>query len=173
MHLRKAVIAEFPAVKQFYDQLIDDMEGMTYHPKWQKGIYPEYSYLEESIRNGELYITVDADAIIGAMILSHNTNDGYSGITWNVDAKPEEVTIIHTLGVAASRARTGVGKFMVQETIRLAKEVGQKALRLDVLVGNLPAYRLYEGIGFVFIKRVNMFYEDTGWCDFDLYEYAL
>ena len=32
------------------------------------------------------------------------------------------------------------------------------------------AARLYEKAGFRFVSTVNMFYEDTGWADFRLYE---
>ena len=67
--------------------------------------------------------------------------------------------------------RQGIGKRLVAEAVHLAEENGMKALRLDVLVGNLPAEKLYKSMGFMFIDRVTLFYEDTGRCDFDLYEY--
>ncbi len=172
MVIRKATQEEYGVVRDFYYCLIDDMEHFTYHPKWQKGIYPEDSYLEESIRRGEMMIVLDRGRIIGAMIINHSPNDGYRGAPWQVDAPDDRVLLIHALGVAVNRMRTGVGRAMVQEAIRLARDGQQKAIRLDVLAGNDPAARLYEGQGFRLIQRVNMFYEDTGWCDFDLYEYV-
>ncbi len=48
-----------------------------------------------------------------------------------------------------------------------------KAIRLDVLKGNLPAEKLYSGLGFRYLHTLNMFYEDTGWTDYELYEYTL
>ncbi len=50
---------------------------------------------------------------------------------------------------------------------------GMKAIRLDVLKGNLPAEKLYSGLGFRYLHTLNMFYEDTGWTDYELYEYTL
>lgn len=47
------------------------------------------------------------------------------------------------------------------------------ALRLDVLGGNVPAERLYTGQGFTYRGTVRMFYDDTGWTDYGLYEYLL
>lgn len=59
---------------------------------------------------------------------------------------------------------------MVQYAIDTAAENGGKALRLDVLKGNLPANRLYESFGFQKLYTLNLFYPDTGWTDFELYE---
>ncbi len=43
----------------------------------------------------------------------------------------------------------------------------------DVLGGNVPAERLYTGQGFARCGTVRMFYADTGWTDYGLYEYLL
>ena len=64
-------------------------------------------------------------------------------------------------------------KSMMREAIALAEQTGQKAIRLDVLRGNVPAENLYKGIGFQYVGTVPMFYEDTGWTDYLLYEYPL
>ena len=48
-----------------------------------------------------------------------------------------------------------------------------RAITLALLGGNLPAQRLYEGLGFAYMGTVPLFYEDTGWTDFLLYEYVL
>lgn len=42
-----------------------------------------------------------------------------------------------------------------------------------VLGGNVPAERLYTGQGFARRGTVRMFYDDTGWTDYGLYEYLL
>ena len=54
-----------------------------------------------------------------------------------------------------------------------AKTAGQKALRLDVLKGNTPAEKLYTHFGFQSRGVVRMYYEDTGWTDYEVYEYLL
>lgn len=40
------------------------------------------------------------------------------------------------------------GRTIVEESLRIARENGKKALRLDTLKSNLPAQRMYEGLGF-------------------------
>lgn len=48
-----------------------------------------------------------------------------------------------------------------------------KAIRLDVLEGNIPAENLYRGFGFQYMATLEMCYEDTGWINFKLYEYVI
>lgn len=172
MIFRKAQPEKYETVRAFYYRLIDDMEGLPYHPRWQKGIYPEDDYLHASIEKGELFLCEEGE-ILGAMILSHHTTDGYETVRWGVEAAPEEVTVIHTLGVKVSHMGQGVGKAMVHFALEHARKANQKAIRLDVLEGNVPAMKLYKSCGFRYITRLELFYEDTGLCEFDLMEYVL
>ncbi len=48
-----------------------------------------------------------------------------------------------------------------------------KAVRQDMLKGNVPAEKLYEGEGFTYVDTVKLFYEDTGRVDFKMYEYVI
>lgn len=173
MNIRKAEKTEYEAVKEFYNTLIDDMQGMEYHPKWQKGIYPAYDELEKALEDSELYIGLEDGKIISAMRVNHAATEGYEKISWGTDAAEDEVTLIHMLGVAVSVQGKGIAKEMVQYVLDTAKEAGQKAVRLDVLFGNLPAYRLYDSMGFKRMGDITLFYEDTGITDFTLYEYIL
>lgn len=171
--IRKAIPEEFHLVQEFYYKLIDDMQEMEYHPMWEKGVYPDDDYLHSALANGELYVCLENVCIIGAMIVNHKATDGYDQAQWPTQALPSEVTIIHALGVSPSFARRGIAKTMVREVIRKATESGGKAIRLDVLEGNIPAERLYQSLGFHFIKKLLLYYVDTGWHNFDLYEYPL
>ncbi len=67
----------------------------------------------------------------------------------------------------------GIAAKMLEKVFSIAREQRQKAIRLDVLRGDVPAERLYTFMGFQYIDTVSMFYEDTGWTDFELYEYRL
>lgn len=171
--VRKALPGEEESVIGFYYDLIDNMIDAHYNPKWQKDIYPDREYLSAAVAAGEMYLAENGGEIAGAMILNSKANEGYAEAQWGIEAEENEVMIIHTLGVKPALAGQGVGSFMVGETLRIARERGLKAIRLDVLHGNLPAERLYLKFGFGFISPVLLYYEDTGWCSFDLYEYVL
>lgn len=171
--VRRAAEAEFAAIRSFYHRLIDLMQDSPYHPAWKKDIYPNNDDLRTALRAGQLYVGMLGDEYAAAMIVNHTCNEGYRDAPWSVDARDDEVTVIHTLGVMPTYGGRGYAKRMVREAIAIARRTGQKAVRLDVLAGNLPAERLYAGLGFRYVQTVRMFYEDTGRTEFMLYEYLL
>lgn len=173
MELRTANENEWKKVKAFYWQLIEQMDSTLYKPGWKKGIYPTDEFLMDSIRNKELYVLLSESNYMAAMILNHKCTDGYEKIHWNITATPQEITVVHALGVLPDYQGQGIAKLMVQEAIRTAKENGQKAVRLDVLSTNIPAQKLYSDMGFNYMDTIQLFYEDTGSTDYLLYEYTL
>ena len=173
LKIRQAAENEFDQVRAFYHTLIDTMQTAEYSPKWEKDIYPSNEYLMTSIQQRELYLGCIDQEIIAAMVINHAYNESYQQIDWPTKALPEEVTVLHILGVRPDFGGKGLAKDMVAYLLSLAKENRQKAVRLDVLKGNLPAEKLYLKMGFTYIDTIMMYYEDTGWMDFDLYEYKI
>ena len=173
MEIVQAQIEEFDEVRIFYHTLIDGMRDAEYKPGWKKGIYPSDGELREALEAGWLYTGREDGGIAAAMIVNDRSNEGYRQAQWPTPAGDGETAVIHALGVMPHRGGRGLGKEMVRYAIGLAKQQGKKVVRLDVLNGNLPAERLYMGLGFQYVQTVSMFYEDTGWTDFLLYEYPL
>ena len=171
--IRAARADEFEKVRGFYHRLIDIMEGSEFHPRWEKGVYPSDAFMRSSIERGELYLGLLGGDTAAAMVINGEGADGYDGAPWSVSAARGEFSVIHTLGVMPSYHGRGFARELVRAAKDIARGLGHKALRLDVLNGNLPAVRLYESEGFRFVSRVELFYEDTGLTDFLLYEYAL
>ncbi|MCQ2770559.1 MAG: GNAT family N-acetyltransferase [Clostridia bacterium] len=173
MVIRQARLDEKQKVLDFYYQVIRDMNGYKYHPQWTIGVYPEDSYIFESVDNGEMFVAEEDNEYVGAMVINHSYNEGYDVINWEYKFDKSEIAIIHTLCVAQKLSRRGIGRKLVDYAIDYAKENGVKSIRLDVLYGNMPALKLYESVGFKFIKTIELFYEDTGLCKFDIYEYLI
>lgn len=173
MNIRLANQTEFNNVRSFYHELIDMMKNAECKPAWEKGVYPSDVYLKKSIENGELWVCEYENKYAAAMIVNHESNEGYREIRWSVDAKNNEITVIHALGVMPTFQGKGIAGEMVKKVIELAKATNQKSVRLDVLGGNLPAEKLYLKHGFEYVDTIKMFYEDTGWTDFKLFEYIL
>ncbi len=173
LDIRKAERTELDKTKEFYYQLIDEMQFSEYKTAWQKGIYPSDEMLINALNDKELFIGSLDDKIICAMIVNHKFNDEYNQVKWSAKANEDEVMVIHALGVIPSYSGNGYAKQLVTHAIEYAKSENQKAVRLDVLSGNLPAERLYTKAGFEFREEVKMYYEDTGWTKFRLFEYII
>lgn len=136
-------------------------------------MYPAQAFLDTSIAHGALHLAELGGALAGCMVLNHAYNDGYAAVTWAADVPDAQLLVIHALGVHPRFARRGIAQRMVQYAIGMARTQGCRALRLDVLGGNVPAERLYAGQGFTCRGTVRMFYADTGWTDYRLYECLL
>ena len=53
-----------------------------------------------------------------------------------------------TVAIARDARRSGLGKALLSETIRLGRERGAEVVFLEVRAGNSAARALYEGLGF-------------------------
>lgn len=173
MEIRAAAPEEFEAAMGFYHRLTDAMQASAYRPGWEKDVYPARQYVADAIGAGELHLAYMGAEIVGAMVVDHHGNDGYAGAGWRVDAPEEALLVIHALGVSPRHQGRGLAKSMVAHAIGLGRAGGMRAIRLDVLAANLPAQRLYAGMGFAHVGTVGLFYEDTGLTDFLLYELTL
>lgn len=136
-------------------------------------MYPTQAFLDASTARGELFLAELDGVLVGCMVLNHAYNDGYAAVTWAADVPDAQLLVIHALGVHPAFVRRGIAQRMVQYAIGTARSQGCRALRLDVLGGNVPAERLYAVQGFTCRGTVRMFYADTGWTDYGLYEYLL
>ncbi len=172
-HIRRAEKSELNSIREFYYTHIDEMQSCEYKTAWQKGVYPSDAMLTTALQNGELFVGEYENRIISAMVVNHAFNEEYNNVAWPVHAAADEVMVIHALGVLPSYGGNGYAKQMVGYAIEHAKKEGQKALRLDVLLGNLPAVKLYTKAGFCIVETMQMYYEDTGFTTFELYELAL
>ena len=174
LKIEKCDMQSYEKVRLFYHSLIDATKNSsTYYIGWEKDIYPSPEFLQESIAHGELYIGFEHDEIVAAMVLNHEYNESYEKYQWQTQADKEEIIIIHALGVHPDHTGKGYAKQLVNFAIHHAKDDGCKAIRLDVLKGNVPAEKLYTSMGFVHLHTLPMYYEDTGWTDYELYEHVL
>lgn len=173
MVFRTADISEFKKIRDFYWELIDLMKDRTDTIGWIKGIYPSDDFLRESLERNELYVMEDGEILIATVILNSAYNEGYQGIKWGIECADEDALVPHALAVFPTLHGRGIGKDLVRRIIDLARETGKKTVRLDVLSGNPAAEALYTGMGFSFVEARTMFYEDTGWKEFRMFEYVL
>ena len=171
--IRAAENREYEKVLGFYDDLIDAMQGAEYAPGWEKGVYPAPDFLRRSIEHGELFLAEEEGILCAAMVVNHEYNESYRKIRFSLEVSDAELWVIHALGVHPRFARRGIAGELVRFVIARAEEEGIRTVRLDVLEGNLPAERTYPPLGFRYLDTIQMFYEDTGWTGFKVYEYIV
>ncbi len=171
--LRTACVADFSSVRGFYDQLIDDMQKLPYHPMWERGGHPADSYLRAAIEAGELRLAERDGAVVAAMVVNSSANEGYSQVPWQVAATPEEVVIVHAFGVATAHQGRGLGTAMMREVMASARSAGMKAIRLDLIDFNRPTEKMYLRLGFTRCAELKLYYKEVGWQLFHMFEYVL
>ena len=173
MDIRLAGTGDLPAVLGFYEEMIDAQAGAKHSPRWTKGVYPSEGDLREHIAGERMFLGFRAGELSAAMALTRSDLEGYDAVPWRVEAAPEEVFFLHLLAVHPRAARRGLGREMVSFAMDRARSRGARALRLDVIKDNLPALRLYASLGFSAVGENRLYYEDIGWTEFILMEYAL
>ena len=161
---------EYQRVVDFYHRLITEMQPYSYHPTWIIGTYLSDEYLKQLTENGQVFLGLESDRIVAAMVLNNLPNEGYETVHWQVPATDDKATILHLLGVLPACWGKGFGKRLLDYAECFLKAKGQKALRLDVMEENLPARQLYRQNGFTEIETIRMYYESTGWSGFTMYE---
>lgn len=164
---------DFGILRRLYDDVIEGLAGKKYDAGWKKGLYPTDDMIKELLSCGELFPAYHGEQIAGAMVINHRTNEGYVGTEWGIEATPKEVAVIHMLCVHPDFSGRHIADALVEEAERRAECMGAKAIRLDVLKGNRPAEVLYERHDFKQRRVVNLYYDDTGWTDYILYEKIL
>lgn len=173
LNIRQGGWEDLPAVVELYDKVVDTFQAQTGTKAWRKGVYPTETDFQRAIRAGTLYVGELEGELAAGMVVTQGTDKSYGDAPWRVEAADGETAVIHTLGVSPSFTGRGLALQMIQGAAALAREKGWKALRLDVLEDNVPAQRLYERAGFVYIQTKQIWYESTGLANFLLYEYAV
>ena len=173
IHLRKAKNEETEKILEFYQDTIESIRESEFKPKWNKN-YPNLEFIKTHIKKQELYVYAQDDGIIACVVLNDRFDPDYENINWTVEAEsPDEIMIIHTFAVESKYAGKGIGKEIFNQIKDNATKNNKKAIRLDIIDGNIGAQKVFERFGFEYIESVEMFHEAVGVEKFHLYEYAL
>ncbi|MFQ8706736.1 MAG: GNAT family N-acetyltransferase [Thomasclavelia sp.] len=170
MIIELASLKDIDEIEKFYNKVVDDLVENNNYPGWKKGIYPTRLEAVSGIENQELYVVRFDNKIIGSVVINHKQEKNYYLAPWKIEAKDKEIYVIHTLAIHPQYKGLKIAQKLLEYVEGLAKQNKIKAIRLDVRQGNIPAIKLYEKCGFVYISEINLDFrgEDLGL--FDLYE---
>ena len=171
MIFRKAEKEDFYKIRSLYWTLIDQEQDEPSFPHWKKGIHPSNGMIQDSIATGQLYVLSDGDEIAACVIANDEKVDGYADAPWQVDS--DEVMVLHVLAVHPDYRGKGLARRLVENVIEQERKTGKKALRLDVIENNTTAEKLYQKLGFRYIRTKTLYYDVVGEMTFKLYERVL
>lgn len=109
-------------ILKFYQKIISDIKGSEFMPKWSES-YPNLEYIEDSILKGELYAN-SKGSIAACAVLNNEFGHDYSNVKWHVNAKLEEIVVIHTFAVGS--IGKGMGKDIFDYILKEAKKNNKK-----------------------------------------------
>lgn len=172
---RRAEQRDTAAVQELYRSILEDLGASIDYPRWYSENHPAPAQIDGWIAEGNLYIVHGAlgPEVMGAVVLDHEAPGGYSDAPWAVEATSEQALVVHVLGVSPNHQHQGVARFLLDNTIKLARDTSCLAVRLDVYEGNVPGHRLYAGYGFTDLGIHALHYDTTDLSEFRLYEYVV
>lgn len=172
VNLRKAEIQEAQSILKFYQNVIDSCKDIEFNPKWSEN-YPNLKYIETCIRNEELYIYTENDVMISCIVLNNRFEPEYKDIKWSVNAKPDEIIVIHTFAISPDFTGKGIGKEIFAQIRDYALINNKKTIRIDIINGNVGAQKVFKKFGFEYIDTVELYHKAVGLEKFHLYELNL
>ena len=164
---------DFEAVKAAYLDVIEHSPGQKQYARWIYGMHPSDEQLRACIAAGEMYVLTDGKEIAGMTVLVMRQEPDYEAVSWGEHLANDQVATLHLLAVCPKYQHRGLGGTILEEAEAVAKRNGKKALRLDTLLSNTPAQRMYEKAGFSLRGTRHLYLENTGWADFLYYEKTL
>ena len=173
LQLNRVHPEQYETLAKFYRDAIDHTPDMNRYGRWIYGLHPTEEMIRGYVQSGVLYTCGRNEEICCAFALTPNQGSDYHDTQWAAKLQDDEVAVVHLLCVNPKYQKQGVGRRSMELAIRLAREMGKKALRLDALACNSPAHRLYESLGFQKRGTAHWLADNVGWTDFYLFELLL
>lgn len=162
MKIREAVLGDYAELMDFYTYMCTVLDGKDFLPHGNKGGFPSAEMVSDAIKDQNLFVEIEDDKIVGAIIMNHECDEAYHTVSWGIDAPDDQVVILHALRILPKYSGQGYAKKLIQYSIEKAKERNLKAIRLDVIEGNDIPLHMYGLFGFQYVDTVEMCYEDIG-----------
>jgi len=107
--------------------------------------YPNPDYVVRDLTEGNLYIAILEDKLVGTIALNQDQEPEYSQISW---LYPAPSLVIHRLCVSPSNQGCGIGSALMRFADLHAIDARCNSIRLDVYSGNSGAVNLYKHLGY-------------------------
>lgn len=147
--IRKAEIADIPAVTAIYDAILDREEAGLAAIGWQRGVYPTADTARAAIDARELYVLEAQGQIVASGRINRQQMPAYAQIDWHIAAPDDRVLVLHTLTVDPACQGRGYARQFLDFYETCARRQGCLALRIDTNAKNAVARAMYAKHGYI------------------------
>ncbi len=146
--IRLVTESDLDDVENIYKKLIEYLDENHLGFGWKKGIYPNRQVVESGLIEKDLFVLEINGCIVGTIILNNKQAKSYKNGDWKIKANKEQILVVHTLAVHPDYLNQGIGKKLMQFAEKYGVNKEMKVIRLDTVMDNFPAIRLYEKLGY-------------------------
>ena len=147
--IRQATMKDLAGIVRLYDEIHDREAAGEVTTGWLRDVYPVQKVAEDSITRGDMFVQLDNEGdIVGTGIINQIQVDCYADGNWELDAKDDEVMVLHTLIVTSKGGKRGLGSQFLQYYEDYARAHGCKSLRIDTNARNQAARAFYKKHGY-------------------------
>jgi phosphinothricin acetyltransferase len=142
MLIRDAVESDIPVITDIFNSVIDSSNSVYREERVPQS--ERLDWLNEKKAHGFPVIVVEVD---GAVV-------GYGGFGSFRVAQGYLLTVEHTIHIAASHRRQGLGRILLKRLVDLAEAGGYHVMIGAIDSGNLGSIKLHEEFGFKECARI-------------------
>lgn len=148
MTIRKGTAADINAIVAIYSKVHTAEEKGETTTGWERGVYPERNTVIAALERDDIFVIEDEGNIVGTGILNKIQVDVYAEASWEYDADPSEVLVMHTLAIDTDFKGRGYGTKFVKFYEEYALSNGCPYLRIDTNERNVVARGFYKKLGY-------------------------
>ena len=146
--IRIAHLSDLDRIDEIYNEIHTEIEEGRAVIGWIRGVYPERTLAETSIRLREMYVLEAEGRIVACGRINRYQGPEYADAQWSFDADADSVLVLHTLVVSPKEKGRGYGRQFVAFYEDMARRMGCTALRIDTNALNKPARALYRKLNY-------------------------
>jgi ribosomal protein S18 acetylase RimI-like enzyme len=136
--------------------------------QWNEN-YPNKKAFENDVHRNELYVLLDANEIVGCIVVSNLMDEEYKTVNW---ATSNDTNVyIHRLAIHPKNQGKGYAQHLMEFAETYAIENNYRSIRLDTFSKNLRNQKFYELRGYK--KLENIYFPKQSVYPFYCYERVL
>lgn len=118
--------------------------------------YPSIPQVKNDIEKGNLFMYRDKNIIIGIVCLDPEEPEEYRNLSWEYPGPP---LFVHRLAVYPAFRNKGIAETIMNFALKYARDNRYASIRLDAILNNPQAVRLYEKLNYKPVADIHLNYQ--------------